>query len=526
MLTLNVPRTENSVLQHTVETRPKATADWLARLPFASPVDTAQQLVMALYALNRRPLGVDERHALLALYRPVVTRAAASLETLLAEAGVPPHAQQRQSGVLLRELQIEHSIAYKHLLLGLANRRFGRTPPKLVAEVTAHLFAALRDTQVACYLAYSPPPEGLWLEMHQLFQMAHASEMADHAVDDALPPSLAYRQALLLALADPPHMSRAELTHTRLYLDKFAALAVLTPATANPPAIGFAVPTDSDRGPVQLAAGLKQGGLWLDTDALCRHLHEAVVRLRTGDSPRLIGLPQGMESEVSQSLGKHLLKLWRTGIQRAFKRYPASGSSVQVVAGVSAIHRLLELVPQAAELDTDPDGCLPIHDVEPLFAAPTAVNASNWTIDNDSAAGLALSSAPEASLNLKVGDALALRPDDAAAWSLGVIRWLRMRDERQVELGVERLSPQIQPVWVRPLRGHRKASPEPALFVPGLPALNQPDRLLLPRYVYQVGMDAEVWHSPQQYTLTFGRLLEHSPSFDLVDFTIFNDEQP
>ena len=125
-----------------------------------------------------------------------------------------------------------------------------------------------------------------------------------------------------------------------------------------------------------------------------------------------------------------------------------------------------------------------------------------------------------------MGDPLALRADDAAAWSLGVIRWIRMRDAQQVELGVERLSPQIQPVWVRPLRGHRKASPEPALFVPGLPALKQNDRLLLPRHLYQIGMDAEVWHPPHQYTLTFGRRLEHTPSFDLIDFTIFADEQP
>src|SRR5512139_661383 len=285
MLTLKVPPTEDSAQQHPVETRPKATAEWLDRLPFASPVDTAQQLVMALYALNRRPLGEDERHALLVLYRPVVARAAAGLEALLAETGVPPHAQQRQTGVLLRELLVEHSIGYKHLLLALANRRFGRPSPRRIAEVAARLLAALRDIQAACYLAYSPPPDGLWLEMHQLYRLAQTTEMADNPVDDALPASLVYRQALLLALADPPHLSRAELAHARLYLDKFAALAVLSPATAPPPANGFAVMADSDRGAAPQSASLKEGDLWLDADALCRHLQETAVRLRTGDSP-------------------------------------------------------------------------------------------------------------------------------------------------------------------------------------------------------------------------------------------------
>ena len=83
MLTLNVPRTDETVRKPAVETRPKATAAWLERLPFASPVDVARQLLEALYALNRHPLDANERDALLSLYRPVVANAARSLETLL-----------------------------------------------------------------------------------------------------------------------------------------------------------------------------------------------------------------------------------------------------------------------------------------------------------------------------------------------------------------------------------------------------------------------------------------------------------
>jgi hypothetical protein len=81
-------------------------------------------------------------------------------------------------------------------------------------------------------------------------------------------------------------------------------------------------------------------------------------------------------------------------------------------------------------------------------------------------------------------------------------------------------------VWVRPLRGPGKTYPEAALFVPGVAALRQHDRLLLPRSLYEIGMDADVWHPPRQYTITFGQCLEHTPSFDLIAFTVFADEQP
>lgn len=524
MLTLNVPRTEGSVLLKAVETHPKATAEWLARLPLASPADAAQQLVVTLHTLNRHPLSADDRHALMVLYRPVVKTVATSLESMLADAGVPPHAQQRQTGVLLRELATEHSIGYKQLLLTMTHRRFGRAAPKSLAEVATRLIAALYDIQHACYLTYSALPEGLWLEMHQVFQLAYSTGLAEDAIDDLLPASLVYRQALLLALADPPHMCHAELAYTRMYLDRLSGQVKLGPLTSPLAETGFVVATDCDRGPGTLSAMPKKGDLWLETDALCRQLHELAIRLRSGDAPEQVGLPPDMENSLSLSLGKRLIKQWRSTAQRTFKRYPAPGNTMQVVAGVCAIHRLLELVPQTPELEMGDEADLPIHDVEPLFAAPTAVNASHWAISNDSAAGLALSGAQDAPLNLKVGDALAMRTDDAATWSLAVIRWIRMRDARQVELGVERLSPRMQPVWVRPLRGQRKASPEPALFVPGLPALKQPDRLLLPRNLYQVGMDAEVWHTPHQYTLAFGQRLERTPGYDLIDFTIFAEE--
>jgi hypothetical protein len=383
--------------------------------------------------------------------------------------------------------------------------------------------AALRDAQTACYLTYTSPPASLWREMHQLNAFA-VTNPATPPEDGTPPASIAYRQALLLALADPPQMSHDEIIHTRLYLGEFAGLAQLLGAVPAGTQHGFAIRTDGDTPPSHLATR-NDGSLWLDTEALCRHLHDVGVRLRNGEAPQRIGLPPAMQASLSLTLIKRLLKLWSAGVQRAFKRHATPGSTVLAMAGVSAIHRMLEQGPQAAKPDTQETDSLPIHGVGMKLAAPAALSATRWQVSNDSASGLALAAVPDAPLNLKVGDPLALRADETAAWSLAVIRWVRMRDARQVELGVERLSPQIQPVWVHTLRGKQKTNPEPALFVPGLPALKQPDRLLLPRGLYQAGMDAEVWQAPRRYTLTFGRRVEHTPSFDLIEFTLFEDER-
>lgn len=517
MLDLSVPAIDPT-LQRTVETRPKAVSAWLERLPFASPTDTARQLTTALHALNRCALDAKQRIALLALVRPAVERTAASLEARLDGAGVPPYAQQWQTGTLLHALRDEHSVGYKQVLQTWVRRRFELGGSKRMVEAGARLLRALRDQQTACYLTHTPPPAGLWREMHQVHAYLRAANLADEAADGAPSPSQVYRQALLLALADPPRLSYAEFVHTRLYLDRFAGLAQLGAAPVSGHR-GLPVRTDGDVPPNPLAGGQADG--WLDTDALCRHLYDTAMRLRSGETPHEVGLPQEMDRQLYVSLCKSLLKQWSAGRQRAFERRPAVAGTVQGMAGVSAIHRLLEPPPHT--VDSDEADSLPVRDVGLTPAAPVA--ATPWTISNDSATGLALCGTPGTPLNLQAGDPLALRTDEAATWSLGVIRWIRMRDARQVELGIERLSPEVRPAWVRPLRGHRRANPEPALFVPGLPALKQADRLLLPRDLYRNGMDAEVWQPRRKYTLTFGRRLEHTPSFDLIDFTVFADEQ-
>ena len=504
MASLSLPSTDNPALHNKVETRPKAVAEWLARLPFARPADAAQQLTITLYTLNRIALDEDARRALLTLYRPVVARAAASLEALLLDAGVPPLPQQRQAGTLLRELQVEYSIGCKHLVHALGERRFGRSQIRHDAEVTAQFLAALHAIQFSCHLTYTPMPGGLWLDMHQTYRLAKANGMADRTLNDTGSADQAYLQALLMELADPPHMSRAELAHLRLYLGAFGPLAQLATHFPDAALHGFAIDTRHDRGPGTAAVPPNPHRLWLDTGTLCRHAHETAIRLRTGETPHRIGLPDGMESELSLTLTKRLYKLWRPGAQRAFKRYPGPGEGVDIVSGVSAIHHLLEHTPQTP------------------FAAPAAVNASRWTLNNDSASGLALSSMPDTPLNLKVGDALALRTGESARWSLAVIRWLKMPDARRVELGVERLAPAIEPVWVRPLKGRRKASSEPGLFVPGIPALGQAARLLLPSHLYQAGMEAEVRHRHRQEQVALGRRAEFSASFDLISFTVLS----
>lgn len=511
MLTLSLPGTD-AVLQQKVETRPKAVAEWIDGLPFANPAQAAQQLLMGLYALNRHALDEDDRTALLALYRPAVARVAAALEAHIADAGLPPAQQQRQAGALLRELVIELCTGYRHVLQALANRRLVRASGKRVAEAAARALQATYDILFACALTRVPPPAGLWRETHQIFAYASASGVAELGGDDVPTPSTAYCRAVLLARADPPHMNHAELMHTRLYLEKYARRAVLTPSPVHGH-IGFSVPIQGDVAPSPVASGPASEKLWLDTDVLCKHLEAVALHLRTGDTPNRIRLPEGMQSETTELLCAKLIKQWGAGPQRAFRRHTPPEKTVMAVAGLASIHHLLNPGPPPPTEDGPPT------------AMPVPPVPVRWNVLNDSAAGLALTGTPEMPVTLRVGDPIALEETPGSDWSLGVVRWLRMRDGQQVEFGIERLSPRVEAVWVRPLRGHRATMAETGLFVPGVAALKQADRLMLPRHLYQLGIEAEVTHGDRTYLVVFGKRTDPTPGFDLIDFTVFEDDE-
>ena len=503
-----------------VETRPKWVRAWLERLPFAHPTEAARQLTARLAEMNRTPLNEAARYRCLALMHPVIMRLAAGLEPLLAESGLPPSRNSRQAGELLRESWLELGYGYKRVLLSLIGKRSVLGGGQRFVDVTTRLLLVMRNLQFACYQTYTPPPRGLWREMHHLHLFAHDAGFADKpAAENGVSASLVYRQALLMALADPHRLEPEALLQTRRYLKKHATLARLTERQDPCGDKCFLILCDADSPSGAATAAPPQRAFGLRTDRLCQHLIEAEEMLTTGDSPRSLGLPDGLSGDFGRNLLQRLQKSWGGRLPRAYRRHPGAAASLRLVAGVTAVHRML--VNQGTPEDTENPGTLTITGVDSGLATAPAPQASTWHLVNDSAGGLALTTRTEAPLNLKIGDPLALQENTPGNWSLGVIRWIRMGEDQQMEMGVERLSPQIEPVWIRPVRKRRLDRAEPALLVHGVPAQKRRDCLLLPRDLYRDSRDAELLHAQQLDCISFGRRLEQSPSYELVEFSRF-----
>src|SRR5690606_42078793 len=80
--------------------------------------------------------------------------------------------------------------------------------------------------------------------------------------------------------------------------------------------------------------------------------------------------------------------------------------------------------------------------------APEAGLLQEWMVLNESPGGLAIMSVAGVRGEIEAGCALALRRDQAQAWSVCIVRWVRSDLPGQVEVGLQIIGQSFHPVMV------------------------------------------------------------------------------
>ncbi len=510
-LTLRTPKPEQA-LKQAPETRPAVTAEWLEQLSGANPEDAAQRLLAELGRLNRTELEEDLRSRLTLLYEPVVQKLIETLVAALPENGTPQSAAHRQAANLAYELAIELGYAWKLVSLAVQQKRslFGGARTK--QNALTHLLAALSGQICTSYRSYTSPPIYSWHELHQLYAAIAEEGLAGTApAGENQTPETVYKRTLLLALADPFRFTRPEIEVTLAYLNKFAHLAELAKGGAGQKSVFLINPETDSPSSLDDSAGAS-AIMPLDTHALCKHLRSLLVKLQSGEAFRDIGLTDMPHKINGLHLFSRLHQAWRGGNKRSFNRYEPGLTHVEVVSGIPAIHRLFDTKQKPAATSA--------------AASKTGVNGladqgapARWRIVNDSASGLAISAHAQEVAQVRMGNPVALREENAegTAWMLGVIRWGKMSKGQVVVAGVEKLSPNATSVVLRFPEGTAANLGQPALLIPANPALQTDERLLLPQGLYKRGRTADMWHKGERRRIGLGSLVEQTPFFDLVE---------
>lgn len=469
----------------------------LGKVPMAEPTVAMANLRDLLQRMLKSHADGRSRLRVLDQVTPrVQTLMAGLLRRIASESHPLPVAKANQCVLLL---QLCHVLAQNACLAvwELAGPR-GKLPLLGRGQVVTAVNEALElthDVFALSFQRYHVSPPGSWRRLHALYAYAEQVGIARkqrRVLDDAFPCSAQerYARVLLLALANPWGMQRAELLDADLVCAALASSARFGRGELSLAVAGSG--EDSGPGHGRADHGEPASTLELDLapvlELLSRHLGVApseADKIAFGDG-------RGQHVQVRRSLVERMDRAWRGRVQRSFERQPGS-RSVTVLPGLRAIHQTLaggldfaafrEQLSDgqiAASIGDSPAAWLSGHPA----AAPQHVCAQVLDV---SQGGYCLSWRNDAGIRMKMGELVGLL-DDASGQDdadvtggvrLGVLRWLRSVEHGYLVAGVEVLSRDLVPAMVRVFERSGRQRPLQRGLLTGI-AADQPE-LVLPR---------------------------------------------
>lgn len=460
------------------EINPSRLQAWLMGLSNTDALGSSTPLLDALSTLNRYKLDADQRQPLMERYQTAVDIRYAPLEFLYDQHTLPLSGQAREASQRVAALLSELCYGYKHILLDRLEKRrsFGASKPLPVLMV--RILKLLLQQLELCYSTYSPIPQGLWSDLHQIFLLAVQQRWLDAPEGSRETISVYYKRALLLSLADPYRLQPAAFSRARQIINDLGSLAQFeSAADLSDDTGGFWIRLDEDRPPffaVQQPGDLDaRTDISLNTALLARALSRYIA-----DLERLN--PEG--DEDVQGL-RQLLRFWTVTPRRGFQRL-LTQAQVEVRVGWPAL------------------------DMQGLAEQPWPDLAGGgylWRVVNESPGGFALHGDRLEQTPIAIGQLMGVRPLGSERWLITVVRWLQQRGS-SMELGVQVLAP-----WGRVAMLEDGPVHYPVLLLPAIKGVRQPSTVLsardLPLKDYTLMVS-----STKRERVILSRVLERTPN--------------
>jgi len=320
-----------------VETRVDQVGSWLAQLARGNVAEAAQAMCEALAGLNHHKLQAGARLELLELYRSASGDLLPALKAQFVIVPLPLPERSQRVADLNRKLYTELAHGYQLAMQDLADG---------ASEfVIQRAIACLGQVLSTCYETYIPVPAGVWADIHRLYRHAERYGLLDKPVADGSATSsvaLVYKQAFLLAVADPYHLMQGEVIRVLDYVERFAHLAELRSGAEGVGQSGlFLVKVSGDVPPQSLPKSVREID-WetnelLHTSAMATQLSQQLGGLEAGIAPADLLLPDTARDQAYRNLLKRLLKHWGAPARRYFNRKQHT-AGLDLCVGIRAIH--------------------------------------------------------------------------------------------------------------------------------------------------------------------------------------------
>lgn len=544
------------------EATPRDLKRWIATLPKANLGETARLLYQGLGELNQLLTPSENRLQLLELLRPEVYFVCKHLERHFLNQTIVLDERARKVANLCQALQNHLAIGYKQIVLRVSSK-YAKDRGTLLATATQRAMHCLNGPLVRASLLYCPVPDGVWLELHQLYQAALLHGLQNTAVNDALASNgraltvqQTYAAALLLGSSRCNQMRQNAITRLAEVLEPWAALVRVQPAQA--PTSLFALAPSVD-GPPRYKTLFTEEQLpqlvGLDPIALVDAIKQYLdMSAEQRAQSRLI------PSNFSIDLLQHLAAAWGDVSERTFQRTPGQGN-LTLCIGMSALHFYIggerafsevlkrpaagqsaQFVPGAATqnwnrtLGSDRSDYEEIEYDLPRSEGTSAAGASNndqnyptyaLQIINHSPGGYCLAWPREVPPQLQAGEMIGIQDAPSQGWSVAVVRWIRQVRSGGTQMGIELVAPHAQPCGLQLVRTSEENSQFlRGLLLPEIRAIDIPASLLAPRMPFQEGNKVIINTNGEERPAGLSRKLTSTGSFNQFEYRHLEQVKP
>lgn len=537
--------------------RAGAVEQWVQDLPQGNIGAMSKLLYNSLCEVNRLDIGWRNRQRFLELLRQPIEYVQLQLQQRYAGASFPLPRKAQQVVELSKALSGEMALGYKSAIEEMLDSHFLSRDNKALTELIHRAVHYLGCSLLTSYKTYAPHPTDSWFELHMLYLHAEHKKIHTKTVTDqtnAILPNSSiarlYKQILLLALASPYRMRQGEAQATFKALSRWAGHAHIIPYHDPSAAEAlFVVHMDSDEAPDFRVFDHRDCNTELcrlvDTRQLSQVLQEELRRMKT-EGNNLEG--------ISAELLYRLIRSWGVAPKRSFNRNE-NDEVLEVVVGLTNLYHALarEIGDESLLRDKSQYQSKSVvgiaqpnsQDVWNIFSkdklglqyqnyqmsqqqdeAPEdnipAIPRLHWHIRNESAGGYRLAIDESDEIKIQVGELLGLRPRHSSeTCKIGVIRWMRQTASGGMEVGIQVLAPQVNPVMIRSARLGGKASEfQPALMLPEVPALGQAATLLTPIMLFETGTELQLHHPENDVRIVLTKRSQQTGSFAQYRFEI------
>jgi hypothetical protein len=539
---------------------------WIASLPKANLGETARLLYQAMQELNQLRTPATNRMQLLEVLRPEIHFVCRQLERYFVNQPIVLSERPRKVASLCQALQNHLAVGYKLIAVEVLPQT-GRERAQLLTislqrAIHSQCAVLVRATQL-----YTPTPDGLWLELHQLHAIAveqglHRTQVRDDLAyhTKGLSAEQSYIVALMMGSARCNQMRQQNIAQLAHVLEPWSALVRLQSAQHASSLFGVSVRVD---GPPRYRSMFKPEELasllGIDPHGLVQAIQAHLQKPAGAPPDERLAVPESLSVDLMQ----HVAAAWGDVAERSFQRTAAQGQ-VTLCIGMSALHynlagqrpfsellkrpatersavyKLNNATPDVwatafdAHSMVDEDGLLPsdkIEFVRPVgafqveeSAKPVAEKAyPTYVVQmvNHSPGGFCLSWPEDVPTQLQAGELLGLQDGTSENWSVAVVRWVRQVRGGGTQMGVELIAPYAQPCGLRLLRKADQSSEYlRALLLPEISVISRPATLIVPRLPFQEGQKVQINQNGDEHRAMLSRRQTGSTSYNQFEYQL------